>query len=301
MPQSIVASAPGSLMLFGEHAVLRGKQAIVAAVEPRVIITLTPSSDKTITIHSSLGTASTSIDSISFGKTFRFMEKALLLFQNKLPSGANINVESHINPTMGLGSSAAITVATLACVNKWLNESCTSENLLLQAKDVISSVQGCGSGADAAASIWGGVIAYTANPIAITTLRKDLPLTLLYSGKKTPTPEVIAYVNNLEEEFPSIFASVFTAMEKTTEKASRSIRDGNWTKTGKLMDIQHGLLEALLVGTPELSAAYWELKRSSTIFGAKISGSGLGDSVLGLGSSSSGSPVTVSSQGVVIS
>ena len=36
------ASAPGSLMLLGEHAVLHGKPALVGALDKRITVTLTP-------------------------------------------------------------------------------------------------------------------------------------------------------------------------------------------------------------------------------------------------------------------
>jgi len=73
------------------------------------------------------------------------------------------------------------------------------------------------------------------------------------------------------------------------------------------MDVHNGLQEALLVGTQELSSIYWDLKRSKEIYGAKISGSGLGDSVIGLGSLHPEDrlyekqiPISVASQGVQI-
>lgn len=295
-------------MLFGEHSVLRGGTSLVAAIEPRLTVTLTPIQEPTFIIHSSLGTATTPIHSISLGKTFRFVEKALTLFQGSYSSGAKIKIDSEINPLCGLGSSAAVTVATLSCLCKWLELSCEPKNLLVKAREVISSVQGCGSGADAASIIWGGVIKYTIDPLLATPLRQDLPLTLIYSGKKTPTQEVIAYVNQLEKSFPQIFKSIFTTIEKVTKEAAEAVKESNWKKLGSLMDIHQGLQESLLVGTPELSSIYWKLKASKEIFGAKISGSGLGDSVIALGSLLPGEPfyesqlpVRVAVEGVRIS
>lgn len=288
-------------MLFGEHSVLRGGTALVAAIEPRLTVTLTPTSDQTISIESSLGSASTPINNISLGKTFQFIEKSLLLFQGKFPCGAHITVESGMNPSMGLGTSAAVTVALLSCLGVWFEKPFTRENLLLKAREVIRAVQGSGSGADVASSVWGGVISYRAEPPSVSLLRRDLPLSLLYSGKKTPTPHVIAYVNEQEELFPNIFSSIFATIEKATKEATIAIQSEDWKRLGKLMDIHHGLLEALLVGTPNLSSAYWNLKQSPTIFGAKISGSGLGDSVIGLGSSAVGVSVHVASDGVHVS
>jgi mevalonate kinase len=270
-------------MLFGEHSVLRGRESLVAAVEPRITVKLTPVKEKTITVQSSLGTATTPIHSVSLGENLRFVEKALSLFQRRFSTGAHILIESKINPSVGLGSSAAVTVATLACLLRWLDLSEHPFTLLKKAIQVIKSVQGCGSGADAAASILGGVVQYGINPLSAIFLRENLPLTLVYSGKKTPTPEVIAYVKSLERSFPRVFESIFDSMEQVTLQASSAICRGNWKRLGKLMDIHNGLQQALLVGTEELSSIFWDLKRSKSIYGAKISGSGLGDSMIGLG------------------
>jgi mevalonate kinase len=270
-------------MLFGEHSVLRGGTSLVAAVEPRLTVSLTPIPEDAFTIHSHLGTASTSIHSISLGNSFRFVEKALLLFQDRFSQGANIVIESEINPQVGLGSSAAVTVATLACLMKWLEGQLDPYDLLSKARDVITKVQGHGSAADAASIIWGGVIKYSMDPVSVKTLCQKLPLTLVYSGKKTPTSQVIAYVNKQEKAFPQIFASIFAAIEEVAKEATEAVEKQNWEKLGALMNVHNGLQEALLVGTQELASISWELKASHGILGAKISGSGLGDSVIGLG------------------
>ena len=48
----ICASAPGSIMITGEHAVVYGHKAIVAAVEQRISVTLTPRQDDQVRITS---------------------------------------------------------------------------------------------------------------------------------------------------------------------------------------------------------------------------------------------------------
>ena len=49
--KSYSATAPGSLMLLGEHAVLAGKSALVCAVNKRMRITLTPNASQIVTIN----------------------------------------------------------------------------------------------------------------------------------------------------------------------------------------------------------------------------------------------------------
>ena len=282
MPPSIVASAPGSAMLFGEHAVLRGGPAVVAAIERRLHVRVTPRSDEVIDVCSSLGNVSTTCSELSFGKNLRFVEG---VFCHLCPRrGFSVTITSSIDPTVGLASSASVTVALLAALQTLERGSLDRRTLLLDSCAVIRSVQGHGSGADAASIVHGGVIAYRMDGALVTSLCEDLPLVLLSSGKKTPTPEVILHVNGAESASPHVYKELFGAINAVSSAAIDAIQSHNLQKAGLLMNQAHGLMEAMGVGTPELSCLCWALRREPTIFGAKISGSGLGDAAVGLGS-----------------
>ena len=51
-----IASAPGKIILFGEHFVVHGTKAILAAIDKRVTVTTTFTENKTIKVNSELGT-----------------------------------------------------------------------------------------------------------------------------------------------------------------------------------------------------------------------------------------------------
>lgn len=280
VPRSITASAPASAMLFGEHAVLKGGTAIVAAIDCRTHVTLTPRTDTLINVDSNIGTTTTDLKSLSFGCKFRFVEGVFLSLREALSHGFDISIASSINPTVGLASSASVTVALLCALRAFLQLPSDAHQLLLDSLSVIRSVQGYGSGADAASIIYGGIISYKTEPV-VDRLRADLPLVLVYSGKKTPTPEVIAFVMEQEARFPETMRSLFDAIDAISTEAVLKIDD--FQALGTLMNQANGLMEALGVGTPELSSICWALRKDPGIFGAKISGSGLGDCAVGLG------------------
>lgn len=271
-------------MLFGEHAVLRGGGAIAAAIDCRLSVSLTPRADSLIELHSPLGSVSTSCDALLFGSRLRFVEAVFHRVKNHLPSGASITISSAIDPSVGLGSSASVTVALLAALKTWIEGSIDRASLLQECCTIIRAVQGHGSGADAASIIYGGVISYHATEMAVSPLAGTLPLVLVYSGKKTPTPEVIRFVNSQEQRSPKLYATLFSAINEVTDAAIPALASGDYPFAGALMNHAHGLMEALGVGTPELSSLCWLLRRAPSIYGAKISGSGLGDAVIGLGS-----------------
>jgi mevalonate kinase len=305
VPLSIVANAPGSAMLFGEHAVLRGGYAVVAAIDCRLSVKLTPRDDDIVEVQSSLGTTTTTIHTLSFGHRFRFVEGAFRLFKGRLPSGTSVSITSGIDPSVGLASSASVTVALIAALKTWIEGSYDCQYLLHDCCAVIRSVQGHGSGADAASIIYGGVVGYQAQEAIVTPLVATLPLVLVYSGKKTPTPEVIRLVNAQEQQSPVMYKAIFSAINEVTIEALAALQTTDYPKIGLLMNQACGLMEALGVGTKELSSICWSLRETPSIFGAKISGSGLGDAAIGLGTTPGTHigrqlPSTVASKGVEV-
>jgi mevalonate kinase len=61
------------------------------------------------------------------------------------------------------------------------------------------------------------------------------------------------------------------------------VRKEEWEKLGEIMNIQQGMLDSLGVNTALLGDMVLDLRKQQGILGAKISGAGLGDCVVGLG------------------
>ena len=64
MLNQIKVSAPGSVMLMGEHAVVKGHWAIACAVDKYIEVILTPRSDKLINIDSQICQYSSHLDEL---------------------------------------------------------------------------------------------------------------------------------------------------------------------------------------------------------------------------------------------
>lgn len=318
------ASAPGSLMLLGEYAVLNNKLALVCAVDKRMTVTLSPRSDTQVTISSKLGEYSKEISQLAIEPPFQFVLATLKKFQKKLPSGCDIQINSEFSDKIGFASSAAVTVATLVVLAKWLGLPFANQNhpddvdfraqhlaklkLARIARDIIREVQGLGSGADVAACVFGGIIAYRPKPLSIEKLPYVYPITVVYSGSKTPTVEVVTRVKKSFADTPELFKQICQAIDHCAERGRQAIYNQNWTDLGKIMNVQQGLMDALGVNTEHLNKIIHRLRAQPDIFGVKISGSGLGDCVIGLGNHDQGSlsfetgmfsiPVEVARQGV---
>lgn len=277
------ASAPGSLMLLGEHAVLHGHAALVCAVDKRITVQLTPRKDTQINIHSALGCYQTDITHLEIVSPFKFILATLKKFQKQLKQGCSIIIESEFSDQVGLASSAAVTVATLSALAAMLGHTYSVAQLIRHARSIVQTVQGLGSGADVAACVLGGMVAYRMQPLFIKNISDVPPFTVIYSGKKIPTVEVLARVEKGFSDYPKLFKQIIHAIGDCAEQGITAATRKSWDEFGRIMNIQQGLMEALGVSTPLLHGLIEELRSFPGISGAKISGSGLGDCVIGLG------------------
>jgi mevalonate kinase len=278
-------SVPGSMMLLGEHAVLAGKQAVVAAVDKRLHMELAPNATDQITITDTrLGTMTQDINDFQVVAPYKFVCRAILEFRSDLKTGFNLNINSEFSSVIGLGSSAAVTVATVAILSKWLHtEPYSLDQIFTVAKKIMLAVQGTGSGADLAASVFGGVINYAMQPCVYTSLPIIPNLTAVYCGYKKPTSEVIQIVTTAAHLQPELFAEIFTEINTIVQQAKIAIQQQNWHELGILFNQHHELQKRLGVSDTLLNTLVDKLIDQDAIYGAKISGSGLGDCVIGLG------------------
>lgn len=280
------ASAPGSLMLLGEYAVLHGYPALVCAIDKRITVTLKPRHDQIICLQSSLGTLQTTCSNIQPVKPFEFVLTTLKKYQSHLQYGCDIMIEAEFKSTIGFASSAAVTVATLSAVLSWLDISYSLNDLLLSARDIVVSVQGMGSGADVAACIYGGIIAYQSEPLYVKQYSESYPITVIYSGSKTKTPEALRRVNETFAHKPHALSNIIQIIGECAHQGIQMLAEDNWSELGRVMNKQQIQMEALGVITPIIKRIMNDLEwgeAKSTLLGVKISGSGFGDCIIGLG------------------
>lgn len=282
--QLLRASAPGSLMLLGEHAVLNGKQALCCAVDQRIQVTLAPRKDQQIHLSTpALGKCVIDLQAFTTRAPFEFVLTAIDRYRTQITQGFDLKIEAEFAATLGLGSSAAVTVATVGVLTQWLGQAISLHALFHEAKQVILRVQGMGSGADVAAAVFGGVVAYRAQPLEIQSFGLTPDITLVYSGAKVPTRTVIQMVAEKQRAEPARYQQIYDEIDLCARQAVDALQIQDWQTLGTLMN-QHQLLQAQLgVSTPLLDELAADLCRQKNIYGAKISGSGLGDCVVGLG------------------
>ncbi|WP_207063841.1 mevalonate kinase [Motiliproteus sp. SC1-56] len=302
----IRASAPATFMLMGEHAVLHGHPALTCAADRRIQVRLTPHGAPMLRVHSSIAEYEANLDSLGDHPKLRFVLQAVRAMRDRLPSGFSLDITSDFSDQVGLGSSAAVTVATAAALRFWVEGAAGPREVFEDALDAVLKVQGRGSGADIAASAFGGMVVYRQSPRAIETLETLPRVGLYYCGYKTPTPEVLQRVNAESLSLPELYPELYGLMGKTASQAVQAAKEGDWERLGRLMNVYQGLMDALGVNDAALSDIVYRLRQQPGVLGAKISGSGLGDCVVALGESAGealpyeGIPVNVCPRGLEV-
>lgn len=280
---AISVSAPGSLMLLGEHAVLHGHHALVSAINRRITVHLSPLEEDVVRIDSELGSYESPLDILVDHPTLRFVIQAVRQHVDQLPSGMELQVDSEFSADIGFGSSAAVTVAVHGAILGWLLGEAPEKKLLFdQALETVHAVQGRGSGADLAASIFGGIVGYTTAP-SFQPVSISIPLTAVYCGYKTPTPEVILKVEQMRAGNPGKYESIYAEMDSSAASAVEYLYNHDLPGFGMILNRNQQLMDEMGINTPELQEIVDSLQAAPDVFGAKISGSGLGDCAVGIG------------------
>jgi mevalonate kinase len=291
MKKRVEVSAPGKLMLFGEHAVVYGRPCIVTAVDQRMRVLVEASGDKKLRIEApSVGLSDYSLEVSELNrkqdlpKGARFVVMAVYNFFDKfsVKSGLKIKTESELSSEFGFGSSSAVTVAVTKALAELFNIKLDNKELFELSYKTVLDVQGVGSGFDLAAAIWGGTLWFVTGGKTIIPLKTEkLPIVVGYMGIKADTPTLVRQVAEKQKAHTEITTKIFEVISLIVHEAKRTLEERNWLVLGELMNLNQGLLDALEVNTRELSSLIY-VAREARAFGAKLSGAGGGDCMIAL-------------------
>jgi len=283
MKDRVTVSVPGSMMILGEHAVLRGKRALACAIDKRITVEASINSGDKLEISSELGSYSSALNKLNPAKQFSFVLAAVEASSLPPERGIALKIESEFSHQVGFGSSAAVTVGVLKALSMLKGEEIAAKQLIERGTKVIRSVQGLGSGTDVAASVLGGVVLYRQTPQEFKNYKTDIPISVAYSGAKTPTAEVVRLVNEWEAKDHERYAAIFDSIDKSIDAAVKALEDEDLPALGQILNLNQSFMEEIGVSSERLSELVSMFRGQADVHGAKISGSGLGDCVLALG------------------
>ncbi|TRZ80033.1 MAG: mevalonate kinase [Nitrosopumilales archaeon] len=282
-----IASAPGKIILFGEHFVVYGIKAILCSIDKRITATSQFLDEKIIRVSSSLGESEMDVNSLNnlenipekFMKPFFYIAKKAVE-ENSMTKGIEIILESEIPTGVGLGSSSAACVAATASVNGLFNKLSKDEIVkrAIQAERIIFEQS---SGADSSVSTFGGLMSYDLkNGFQNISSRNDLSFIISNSAQIHDTQDVVRQVKNFKEKNEDIFRKLCEQEIEIVNNATSALKENDLNELGSLMLKNQELLKQIGISTEKIDLLVKEAKRTS--YGAKITGAGGGGCIISL-------------------
>ena len=277
------SSAPGKVILFGEHFVVYGARAVLCAIDRRISVTAQTTRDDSITIRSNIGdlTGPTNAESSEIDSPLRplFHLAKNSIQRNDHAGGISIRVKSDIPSGMGLGSSSACCVAGASAVSS-LFEKLDRNEILRLAIDAEKTVHFDSSGADCTACMHGGIMVYSKDGFTRLNQSPDFKLVIANSNMEHSTRIMVSGVRQFMEQDKDRFSNMCDAEDRLIEHALFLLEKNDLAGLGQCMRKNQELLEEMGVSNDTLGAMV--AAANETSFGSKITGAGGGGCILAL-------------------
>jgi len=276
-----IASAPGKIILFGEHFVVHGTKAILAAIDKRVTVTSTFTDNKTIRVNSQLGTIEVPISSSheevkSEFRPFVYLANKMINSHQDV-NGLEITINSDIPIGVGLGSSSACCVAATASIFGLFKE-WSSKELLKISIEAEKTIFPDTSGADCTVCTYGGMIEYP----SVEKIDNTFDLNLLIANSMIPhnTKNSVEKVNKFKENDEERFSQLCDLETKLIDEVITAMKNNDATAFGLKMSENQKYLEEIQISNDTLRDMISSLKEIS--LGTKITGAGDGGCIIAL-------------------
>jgi mevalonate kinase len=277
------ASAPGKLILFGEHFVVYGLPAIATAIEARTTATV-EKADKYSLEDNRPETPGYKAE--KYGQQIDSVKrifKAMGIDPGKTP--VKISLGGDLVAASGIGASAASCSAIAAALNDYFGLGLDKEKLNDIAYEGEKGYHGVPSGIDNSCSTFGGFILFTKGPdrniISPISLRLSLAMVVGNTGITSNTMKVVEEVKRQREESPEKFKAIFDMYSRIAGDAKDAIEKKDPARIGALMSKNHGLLREIGVSCKELEELV-DMAMKNGALGAKLTGTGKGGLMIAL-------------------
>ena len=277
-----IASAPGKVILFGEHFVVYGVKAILCSINKRVTVTAEKTSERKISINSKIGKLELEpnkpISEINSPlKPFYYLANKSIESKD---SGIRIQIDSEIPLGAGLGSSSACCVAGAAAIFK-LFGNISKEEILKLAIEAERTIFENTSGADCTVCTYGGIMEYDKNNgFKKIEHEPNFQLVIINSNIEHSTQSMVSKVKEFEKRNKEEFSRLSNLESKVIEDVLKLIKENKMQEIGQKMNQNQEYLENIGISNNELTSMIKIGQELS--FGAKITGSGGGGCIFAL-------------------
>ncbi len=294
---AISSSAPGKVILCGEHAVVYGHPAIalpVMDVKTRCVVLAKPGKPQNDVIINDIAIGlKCSLDGLNpnnpLRKTIALTLSALSL--DHLPS-CEIQIHSSIPIGGGLGSSASVSVAIIRALSAFVGHPMENESVNDIAFEIEKLHHNTPSGIDNSVITYAKPLIFVkGKPLDWLDIKFPLTFLIANSGIKGSTRNAVTIVRENWLADKEKFDSIFQEIGEISRSMRLALSEGSEIQIGALMSRNHILLQQLEVSIPQLDRLV-ESAVAAGAFGAKLSGGGLGGNVLVLSSTDKAGVIT---------
>jgi mevalonate kinase len=278
------ASAPGKIILCGEHAVVYGQPALAVPVtQVQATVTIEPSNAGWMIEARDLGRLYRLDDAPADDPVATAIHLTLTHHTSYVTEHeACLTIASTIPIASGLGSGAAVSAAIVRALAEYLGQPLTNAEVSALVFETEKLLHGTPSGID------NTVIAYQRPVYFIkgqppTPLNVARPFKLLIgdTGISSSTKITVGDVRAAHAKEPERYQQLFNEIGTIANQARTIIESGDPAELGPLMNQNHDRLREIGVSSPELEALV-SSARAAGALGAKLSGGGRGGNMIAL-------------------
>ena len=273
-----VAFAPGKVILLGEHAAVYGHPALAGPLSLGVTARGEESSRCQLAIPSTVKGPGRALLSRAFARAAKVCGNP----------GVRVTLTSELPVSMGLGSSAAVSVGLARLLLGARGEAPSVERVLAVALELEREFHGTPSGIDHTVSAREELLTFQksstdARP-KIRRVKSPRPLKVLLAlgGPRKSTRETVAALRARQARYGARYDRLFRQMGQLAREGAQAVEGGDLEALGDAMNVNHGLLAAAGLSSPSLDGLVHQLRAMGAL-GAKLTGAGgEGGAVVGL-------------------
>jgi len=274
----------GKAILFNEHFVVYGVPAIVSAIGKYTVAKINPAEisgwkikdDRKATPNYKEKKIDQQKDSIN-----RILKKMDIDLSK---NGIDITLDGTLYCASGIGASAASCVAIARALSEHFNLNLSDEEINEIAYEGEKGYHGTPSGIDNTASTFGGLIWFEKGENQVMdkiSIPAPIEVVMGNTGKVADTSAAVSGVRERKEKNPEKYKEIFDRAENIAYLARNAFLNEDIKELGKLMNENHKLLQQIEVSSRELDFLV-KLARDQGAIGAKLTGGGLGGSIIAL-------------------
>ena len=280
----VVCRAPAKVIISGEHSVVYGHPALVAAVNvySKVSVEAFDEIGAHEVFSDKYGVAKMIGRAFSGPSQLKPFARIIDVFKDSegFKGRLRIRISSEIPPASGMGSSASLSVALANALLKLVYDKPSDEKVFSLAMEGERVAHVNPSGVDVAAALWGGLILFVKDK-GVERLEAGQGVFLLAdSGLERNTKDMIMKVASLKDREPDLFNIIMASVSNVTVRISRLLQT-DIAEAGRLMTLNHLLLSLMGVSNSRLDSLVWA-SISAGAYGSKLTGGGGGGCVLAL-------------------